>query len=382
MPTAPPRADSYGPGFQLDPFPTLARMLTSAPISRMTHPEVGDCWVAVRYGVVKQLSADRRLIKPQDPKDGNSLNSPPPVHTRLRKLAQAAFTTPRIEALRRWTEEITEKIADEMAAQGTVDLLDVLADPMPIAVISRLLGVPSEDLDEVRSCATGFLTETEAVRDEAFRSAHRYVIGLVARKRREAGDDVTSALIAARDGRDRLSEDELVRMVMALLVNGSITTTTVIGTGTHLLLNHPDQLDLLRTRPELVPSAVEEILRMEAPIGAITWEAVEDIPVGDYVIAAGKYVMTSVQGANRDPSVFEDPDRLDVTRSPNSHLTFSHGIHHCLGAQLARMELQVAFGALVRRFPHLRQAGEAVRRDSYVVRGMLRLPVDVGAPTV
>ncbi|KAA9166515.1 cytochrome P450 [Amycolatopsis acidicola] len=378
MPTAPPAANAYGPGFQLDPFPTLARLRAEAPVNRMTHPEVGECWVVIRYPEVKALSADPRLRKPQNPKDGNSLNSPPPVHTRLRKLVQAAFTTQRMEALRGWTEHITERLLDGMARQGEVDLLEAFTDPMPVAVISRLLGVPDEELAEVHRCARGFLTETEALRDEMFGVAHQYVVSLVARKRENPGDDVTSALIAARDGHDRLDEDELVRMVMALLVNGSITTTTVLGTGTNLLLTHPDQHELLRRRPALVPGAVEEILRMEAPIGAITWEAAEDIPVGDEVIAAGDYVMTSVQGANRDPGWFTDPDRFDITRSPNPHLTFSHGIHHCLGAPLARMEARVALGALLRRFPGMRLAGAPSWRDSYVVRGLTRLPVDVG----
>jgi cytochrome P450 len=378
MPTAPPMSTAYRPGFQLDPFPALAQLRAEAPINRMTHPEVGECWLVIRYDQVKALSADPRLIKPQDPKDGDSLNSPPPTHTRLRKLVQASFTTQRIEALRGWTAEVTERLLDEVAAQGTVDLLEAVSDPMPIAVISRLLGVPEEDLPEVRRRAMGFLKETEEVRNESFGAAHQYVVDLVARKRRRPGDDVTSALIAARDGTERLNEDELVRMVMSLLVNGSITTTTVLGTGTRLLLTHPEQQELLAANPALVRGAVEEILRLEAPIGAITWQAVDDIPVADSVIAAGDYVMTSVQGANRDPSWFADPDRFDITRNPNPHLTFSHGIHHCLGAPLARMEMQVALGALARRFPRLRLAGEPVWRDSYVVRGLLRLPVSTG----
>ena len=380
MPTAPPVPGPYSPGFQLDPFPTLARLRAREPLSRVTHPELGPCWLVIRYDLVKSLSADRRLIKPQNPLDGNSLNSPPPVHTRLRKLAQAGFTTQRIEALRSWAEQVTARILDDLAVHGAADLLTTLADPMPITVISRLLGVPDEEMDEVRRCATGFLTETEEVRDQAFGVAHQYVTGLVRHKRDHPGDDVTSALIAARDGADQLDEDELVRLVIALLVNGSITTTNIIGTGTYLLLTHPDQLGLVRSRPQLLRGAIEEVLRLQAPIGALTWQAAEDIAVAGSVIAAGDYVITSLQGANRDPSWFDEPDRFDVARSPNPHLSFSHGIHHCLGAPLARMETHVALGALLRRFPGLRLDGEPVWRDSHVVRGLVHLPVAVGAP--
>ncbi|WP_433516186.1 cytochrome P450 family protein [Nonomuraea sp. CA-143628] len=382
MPTAPSAPVAYSPGFQLDPFPTLARLREEAPLNRVKHPEVGDAWLAIRYDLVKTLSADRRLVKPPNPLDGNSLNSPPPVHTRLRKLAQAGFTTQRIEALRGWSEQVTGQILDDMAERGTVELLGTLADPLPIAVICRLLGVPYEEMEEVGHCARGFLTETEEVRDKAFGTAREYVLRLVAHKRRNPGDDVTSALIAVRDGQDRLDEDELVRMVMALLVNGSITTTTIIGTGTQLLLTHPDQRELLRRRPGLVRGAVEEILRLEAPISALTWLAIEEIAVEGFVIGAGEYVMTCVQGANRDPSWFDRPDEFDITRSPNPHLTFSHGIHHCLGAPLARMEAQVVLGGLVRRFPDIRPAGDPVWRDGHMVRGLTHLPVAVGAPSM
>ncbi|MFI6317046.1 cytochrome P450 [Nonomuraea sp. NPDC050556] len=378
MTTAPP--GPYSPGFQLDPFPTLARLRDEAPLNRVTHPELGACWLAIRYDLVKSLSADPRMVKPQNPLDGNSLNSSPPVHTRLRKLAQASFSPQRIEAIRAWTGQVTGQILDEMAERGTVDLLSVLADPMPITVISRLLGVPAEEMDELRSCATGFLTETEELRDQALGVAHAYVLRLVAHKRTHPGDDVTSALIAARDGQDRLDEDELVRMVIALLVNGSITTTNIIGTGTHLLLTHPDQHDRLLRGPELIRGTVEEVLRLQGPIGAITWQAAEDVEVEGLVIAAGEYLITSLQGANRDPSWFDRPDVFDITRNPNPHLSFSHGIHHCLGAPLARMEAQVALDALVRRFPGMRPAGEAVWRDSHVVRGLTHLPVSVGVP--
>ncbi|MEU7742776.1 cytochrome P450 [Nonomuraea sp. NPDC049158] len=369
----------YGPGFQLDPYPVLTRLRESQPLSRMTHPTLGECHLALRYAHVRSLVADPRLVKPLEEGDENSLNSAPPTHTRLRKLVQQGFTQHRLVEAWPRMQRVVSDLLDSFAGREVVEMVSEYANPMPMAVINMMLGVPEADRPHVIEVATSFLDgEDEERRAKAYQQAHGYVVELVAAKRRRPGDDVVSDLIAAREGEDRLSEDELVRLVMTLLVNGVITTTNVIGTGLDLLLRHPDQLAMLRGEPDRMEAAVEEMLRFEPPVSAVVWTATEPIDLGDARIGTGEHVVTSFQGANRDPRQFDDPDRFDATRDPNPHLSFSHGIHHCLGAVLARMELIAAFQGLLERYPVLEPAGEPRWRDSYVVRGLAELSLRVG----
>ncbi|MGW5055326.1 cytochrome P450 [Actinokineospora sp. NPDC004072] len=368
----------FNPVFQLDPYPSLAAIRAQGPVGRAEHPVYDEVWLIVDHALVRQVHSDPRWVKPpEDPPDDRvTFDSAPPDHTRLRKLVQKAFTTRRIERFRVEAQAITDEILDALPVGEPVDLVPALADAMPIEVIRRMSGLPDEFAAELTALMEAFLGEEDATaRQDVFARADAYVAEVLRSKRAAPAADLISDLIAARDGADQLTEDELGTVVLTLLVNGAATSTNVIGTGLHSLLAHPDQLALLLARPQLLASAVEEMLRYENPIGGVGWVADEDIELAGTVIPAGEVLATSLQAANRDPAVFTDPDRFDITRSPNPHLTFSHGIHRCLGAELVRMELQVVFGALLRRFPRLAEAEPPTWRVSHAVRGLTRLPI-------
>ncbi|GAA1953632.1 cytochrome P450 [Amycolatopsis minnesotensis] len=377
--TTPLLAEPFNPVFQLDPYPSLAKLRLAGSLHRVPHPFLGEIWLTTHHRLVREVHSDPRWVKPIDDDDDGvaSFDSPPPEHTRLRGLVQKAFTVRRIEQLRAWATEMTDGLLDRLAARGTVDLVTEYADAMPIEVIRKMAGLPPEYAAELVELMQGFLGEADLERQRLiFERAEQYVAGVIESKRAApGGDDLASDLIAVRDGSDRLTEPELVKVLMTLLVNGAATTTNVIGTGALALLENPDQYALLAARPELTSSAVEEMLRYECPVGGIAWAAAADQEFEGVRFGKGEILGTSLQAANRDPAVFPDPDRFDITRAPNPHLTFSHGIHRCLGAELARMELQVAIGALVRRFTRIGLAGRPRWRGGPAVRGLLELPV-------
>jgi cytochrome P450 len=295
--------------------------------------------------------------------------------------------------LRRRVQEIVDQLLDAMAPRGEADLISAFAFPLPITVICELLGVPSEDRDDLRAWTRTMVVipGTEEERERARQGAlalQRYLSQLVAQRKAEVRTDLVdgvqpdllSALIIARDEEGRLSERELVGTMNLLLFAGHETTANLIGNGMLALFRHPDQLRLLRERPELLPSAIEEFLRYEGPSQRGTFRvAMEDVRLSGVSIPAGSVVMVMIGSADRDSQRFADPDRLDITRASGEHLAFGHGIHYCLGAPLARMEGQVAFGALLSRFPDLALAcaPEEVRRGprSIFIRGVVALPV-------
>ncbi|HZE41809.1 MAG TPA: cytochrome P450 [Stackebrandtia sp.] len=377
-----------------DPHAFYARLRAAGAIHRVRTPMGFDAWLITRYAVARGLLADPRLSKSDDYSgDGpvgaggefadNMLGNDPPQHTRLRRLVQQAFTMKRVAGLEPGIRRVAARLLDEAASRGTCDLIADYAFPLPMRVIAELLGIPESDHDRLRGLAASFFIEDtdEGAFDnhvESIGSHHAYLTELIARKRAEPGDDLVSALIAARDGDNLLSERELVAMVMLLVLAGFATTLNLIGNGVHALLTHPDQLALLRSRPDLLPSAVEEFLRIDSPFGPITHFAREDFEVDGRRIAKGDTVMVATHAANRDPEAFADPDRLDITRSPNPHLAFSHGLHHCLGAPLARLEARVAVESLLERAPNLEIDPEAIPprwRADFIQRGLKTLPV-------
>ncbi|WP_336159397.1 cytochrome P450 family protein [Amycolatopsis sp. VC5-11] len=371
--------EPFLPDFQLDPYPALKRIRDAGGIAKVPHPLLDEIWLVTSYDLVRSVLTDPLWVKPLDDDEVASFDSAPPDHTRLRGLVGKAFTGRRVEAARAWAERVTAQRLAELAARDSVDLVSEFADLMPVEVICHLCGIPRDRAAELGAQMLTFLDfENLEQHEQTFAAAEGYVAELIAAKRADPGDDLVSDLIRARDGGDRLSEAELVRILMVLLSNGAVTTTNVIGTGVHHLLENPDQLDLLRNRPDLIGSAVEEMLRFETPLSGIAWLATADTELGGVRIAEGEHVGVSLQGANRDPKCFPDPDRFLVTRSPNPHLCFSHGIHHCLGAALARMELQAAIGTLVRDWPDLRRAGTAAWRGGFAIRGLVELPVCLG----
>ena len=317
------------------------------------------------------------------------LNSDPPDHERLRRLVSKAFTARRVEGLRPRITAITTTLLDDMSALGAraeVDLLASFAFPLPITVICELLGVPVADRDDFRTWSATAVSDT-APRELS--RAHgaaliRYFMTLLAAKRREPADDLLSALIAARDDADRLSEDELVSMAFLLLVAGHETTVNLIASGVLALLLNPAELDRLRADPSLIGGAVEEFLRYVSPVSNTTFrQAAETLEIGGARISRGDPVLVALSAANRDPARFGDPDRLELGRDSSGHLAFGHGIHYCLGAPLARLEAEIAFAGLLARFGSIRLAVPANTlrwRPSTLIHGLEALPVRL-APT-
>jgi cytochrome P450 len=316
------------------------------------------------------------------------LSVDPPDHTRLRRLASAAFGRPRIAALRPRVQAIVDRLLDGLAARGgtVVDLVSGFAFPLPFTVISELLGVPAEDRGQVGNWFTTLLAPSSAPEPPAEAVAASanivaYLTGLLARKRAAPGEDLVTDLVRAADQNGALTEQEMRSTIFQLVVAGHDTTTSLIGNGTAALLTHPQQRDALAAGPALVPHAIEEFLRWDAPVPHSTFRyTTGDLTIGGTVIPAFAQVIICLAAANRDPARYTSPQALDITREDTSHLAFGHGIHHCLGARLARLEALIAFTTLLGRFPAMRLAvpPSALRwdhGDGLVLRGLTKLPV-------
>ncbi|MFF8830912.1 cytochrome P450 [Streptomyces sp. NPDC015131] len=353
----------------------------------------GDpAWLATRYADARLVLGDRRFsraegLKHDEPRQAESqqdagiLSMDPPGHTRLRTLVAKAFTMHRVEKLRPQVRDLAHGFLDEMEAMGPpVDLVEHYALPIPVAVICRMLGVPEEDRPRFRVWSDAALSTSSLTAEEAESNREElraYMRTLIQDHRAAPRADLMTALIDARDTGDRLSELELVDLCVGILVAGHETTASQIPNFVHALLDHPDQLALLRERPELIAGAVEELLRF-VPLGsgaAFPRYATEDVEVGGTLVRAGEPVLVAVGAANRDALKFTAPGRLDVTRTGVQHLGFGHGVHHCLGAPLARLELQEALSALIARFSGLRVAGDVVWKNQMLVRGPREMPV-------
>ncbi|TQM38212.1 cytochrome P450 family protein [Pseudonocardia cypriaca] len=379
----------------------FAELATTGPVQKVMLFTGVPAWVVTGYAEARELLAHPALVKIEGggphmdamPPDLNAamnthlLGTNPPDHTRLRRLVTAAFTVRRIEALAPRVQEITDALLDALEGEGDgpVDLVDGFGFPLPITVITELLGIPPGDRADFRRWSSVTVNGTvhpPEVYVDAARSMVGYVRELIGAKRADPGDDLLSALIAVHEGGDRLSVDELTSMVFLLLVAGHETTVNLIVSGTYALLRNPDQLALLRAEPDRLPAAVEELLRYDGPV-QVTIPAVAAAPidVGGVTIPAGEIVLPALLAANRDPSRFPEPDRLDITRPSNAHMAFGHGLHHCLGAPLARLEGRIALGTLINRFPRLRladPAGEPARNPGLLMNGLVALPVVLG----
>ncbi|QTE02943.1 cytochrome P450 family protein [Streptomyces cyanogenus] len=367
----------YGdPTFLADPFPLYRQLREDGPVRRAVIAGGLDAWLVTRYedGLAAlsdpRLSsdvrdaADPRLIEllpafERESMTSNMLRSDPPDHTRLRRLVSKAFTARRVAELRPRIQEITDRLLDAVVPAGRAELVADFALPLPVTVISELLGVPVDDRHDFQRWTDAMVLRGErmpdpAVVNEAWQRMRAYVTAHLEAKRARPGDDLLSALISAHDEEQRLSQDELIAMTFLLLVAGYITTVNLIGGGIAALLAHPDQLTLLRDHPELLPDAVEEFLRYDGPVNpGIARFAREDVEIAGVRVPRGATVLIASAIADRDPGRFPDPDRLDVTRRDNGHLAFGHGIHYCLGAPLARLEGQIAIGTALRRLPDL-----------------------------
>ncbi|MFD0267314.1 cytochrome P450 [Streptomyces sp. NPDC127106] len=388
------------PAFRADPFPLYRQLREEGPVRRAVIAGGLDAWLVTRYedGLAalsdSRLSsdvrdaADQRLLQqlPETERDSmlsNMLRSDPPDHTRLRRLVSKAFTARRVAGMEPRIRSITDRLLDAVLPAGRADLVADLALPLPVTVISELLGVPVDDRHEFqhwtdRMLMRGAEPPDPAVVNEAWQHMRAYVTGLIRDKRAHPGDDLLSGLIAARDEEQQLTEDELIAMVFLLLAAGYITTVNLIGGGIAVLLAHRDQFDLLRSDPELLPGAIEELLRYDGPVSpGIARFAREDVEIAGVVVPRGATVLIASAIADRDPARFPDPDRLDITRHDNAHLAFGHGVHYCLGAPLARLEGQIAIGAVLRRLPGLALAvaPDEIRWRPGGLRGPASLPV-------
>lgn len=398
--------DLASPQFNANPYPLYARLRAQAPVYRTTLPHKQVAWLVTRYEDVLGILKDERFVKdrlnamPPDrqaktpwvpgifkPLTRNMLDVDEPDHTRLRALVRKAFTPRLIEQLRRRVQALCDDLLDAAQRKGSMELVGDYALPVPATVIADLLGVPAEDRrkfhrwsSKIVSVSPGAEAGLEGLRlIPSVWAFMRYLRKQFEQRRADPKNDLITALVQAEEAGDKLSEDELLAMGFLLLVAGHETTVNLISSGTLALLEHPEQLEMLRQNPSLIGSAVEELLRYTSPVQMATERfAREDVTIAGTTIPRGELVLAVIGSANRDEGQFESPDTLDVTRDPNKHLAFGKGIHHCLGASLARMEAQIAIDTLLRRFPSLRlaMAPEALRwHRGLFLRGLEKLPL-------
>ncbi|UGY92059.1 cytochrome P450 [Streptomyces gobiensis] len=378
--------------------PQLRQLMTEAPLTRIRMPYgQGTAWLATRYDDVRTVTSDRRFSRkavtgrdfprmtPEPIVQDEAINlMDPPEHSRLRRLVAKGFTTRHVEQLRPRTQQTVDSLLDAMEEHGPpADVAAHLAAHLPLTTICELLDVPEADRPELRRNAVALMSTGRADRDgqlTAKAALRSYFTELTARRRREPGEDLLSTLAQARDGAEVLDDEELAVMGMVLLLTGHDTTTYQISNITYTLLTHPEQLAKLRADPELLPQALQELLRFipfRKGVG-IPRIATEDVELGGVTIREGDTVHVSYLAANRDSETFDHPEELDLERDGTAHMTFGWGSHHCIGSHLALMELEVAIGTLLTRYPALRLAvppGEVKWNTSSIWRYPLALPV-------
>jgi unspecific monooxygenase len=384
-------------GFVADPYPVYERLRAQAPI---IYDEATDHWLVTRYDDVNALLRDRRfgrtylhvatheeMGRPAPPPaldpfwhliNHGILDMEPPDHTRVRRLASKAFTPRMVESMRRPVQRLTDELVDAVEGTGEFDLLSAIAEPLPVAVIAELLGVPSADRHLLRPwsadiCRMYELHPTEDDMRIASRASTEFsdYLRALSRSRRDApAGDLISELALVVDEGERLTEDELIGTCVLLLNAGHEATVNVTGNGWWALFRNPAALDRLRAEPELVPPAIEELMRWDTPLQLFERWVLEDVEVHGVRVPKGAELGLVFGSANRDPAVFDAPDELRIDRDPNPHLTFGAGIHFCLGAPLARLELQTSFATVLRRLPTLEPADEPRWKPGYIIRGL------------
>ncbi|MFI5800854.1 cytochrome P450 [Streptomyces sp. NPDC051677] len=383
------------PRFLHDPYPTYAAMRSACPVQAVPTGSSGhSSYLVTGYAEARQALGDPRLSKNTAAffagKESrrrlhpavahNMLASDPPQHTRLRKLVTKAFTTGAVAELRPFISKVTDTLLDRWPVGGQVDLVADLAVPQPVIVICELLGVPEADRPTVQRWSADLFAAGKPDRiDAASHSVADYMTNLIAAKRLQPGDGLLDRLIAARDGTDQLSEEELVSLAVLLLVAGHETTTNFLGNAALALLQHPAELERLRSSPEDVPASLDELLRFDSPVSTTTFRyTTEAVTLGGTEIPAGVPVLVALGAANRDPERFPSPDQLNLNRDAAGHLGFGHGIHRCVGAPLAKAEADIALRAVLTRFPGLRLAvppDQLQWRHTRLVRGLASLPL-------
>jgi cytochrome P450 PksS len=394
--------DISSPEFKADPFPFYARLRREAPVHPTKLPDGRTAYLVTRYDDVVMVVKDARfgkdplrVLTPEQlkkqpwlpgflqPLARNLLDLDDPDHRRLRNLVHKAFTPRIVEDMRGRVQRIADELLTAAALRGQMDIVRDYALPLPLTVIVEMLGVPRSDQSKFHRWSKAMMHATSTKRmllalPDLFLMM-RYLRNLIRDKRTRPQDDLLTALVQAEQEGGKLTEDELLAMIVVLMVAGHETTVNLIASGTLALLQNPTELERLRQDPSLIEPAVEELLRYTAPVETATDRyAREDLQISGVTIPRGSVVLAVLASANRDASQFDDPDRLDLSRTPNRHVAFGQGVHFCLGAPLARLEGHIAFPTLLRRFPALRLAAppHTLRwRPTLVVRGLESLPV-------
>jgi cytochrome P450 len=396
-------AELFTPEYFQNPFPTFEWLRDNSPVHSFEFP-VGDVpmWIVTRYDDIRSLLADQRFSSEggtwgsEEFKQAGLVSGAgsllekavtvvdPPAHTRLRRLAMSAFTPRRIAQWRETVSDLVETTLDECARRTRIDVMADYAGVVSSTVMGQILGLRIDRHAElVEALAQAFPSDPERMGEVAtgFTRICDYAAELVEDKRRTPADDLVSALVLAREDGDRLSEDELVAMVAAMILAGSDTIRAFIGNATLALIDHPDQRALLTRHPELAPTAVEELLRFEGALSAALFRVTtEELEFAGTRLPAGAPVIAALLSGNRDFRQFPDPDRLDITRTGNRHLGLGHGLHNCLGGALARLESEIAIPAFFRRFPRLtlgQPREEICYIDNWAMRRITSLPVDL-----
>jgi cytochrome P450 len=393
------------PAFVADPYPAYARLREAG---RVLYDPATDHWLVPHHADVNALLRDRRFGRtylhvashaemghPEEPAylapfwhliRNGMLDREPPDHTRLRRLVAKAFTPRMVERLRGRVQANVDRLVDRLADAGGGDLVAEVAEPLSVAVISDLLGVPEADRPLLRPwsaqiCGMYEVNPTEAAGRVASRAATEfsgYLRELSRARRDRPADDLVTALTQVVDGGDQLTEDELIGTVVLLLNAGHEATVNITGIGWWQLFRHPDQLARLRREPGLLPRAVDELLRYDTPLQMFERWVLEDVEIRGVAVPKGAELGLLFGSANRDPAVFEDPDRLDLGRAEApQHLSFGAGVHYCLGAPLGRLELELSFGTLLARLPRMEPAAEPAWKPTYILRGLEALDVTV-----
>ncbi len=389
-------------GFITDPYPVYRRLREQHPV---LYDEATDHWLITRHRDVAALLRDRRLGRtyrhvatdeemgrtPSDPALGpfwhliehGILDMEPPDHTRVRRLVSKAFTPRMVASMGAPIQRTMDALVDRVQGAGPFDLVPSLAEPLPVAVIAELLGVPEQDRGLLRPWSADICrmyelrptAEDERIAVRACSEFSAYLRALSRERRRLLTGDLISELALVADDGVRLSEDELIGTCVLLLNAGHEATVNMTGNGWWALLRHPEQLARLRAEPASMPTAVDELMRWDTPLQLFERWALEDLELDGARIPRGAELGLVFGSANRDPAVFERPERLDLGREPNPHLTFGAGIHFCLGAPLARLELEVSFGTVLRRMPDLELVETPTWKPNYIIRGLGGLQV-------
>jgi unspecific monooxygenase len=396
--------DPWDPAFVADPYPAYAELRAAG---RVHYYEPTNQWLVPHHADVSTLLRDRRLGRtyqhrfthedfgrtapPPEHEPFHTLNDhgmldlEPPDHTRIRRLVSKAFTPRTVEQLRPYVTRLAGELVDRLVESGGGDLLTDVAEPLPVAVIAEMLGIPEADRAPLRpwsadNCGMNELNPPEETARRAVRASvefSEYLRELIAERRKQPGEDLISGLIAAYEEGDRLTEQEMISTCVLLLNAGHEATVNATVNGWYALFRNPDQLAALRADHSLIPSAVEELMRYDTPLQLFERWVLDEIEIDGTTVPRGAEIAMLFGAANHDPEVFREPGRLDLTRRDNPHISFSAGIHYCIGAPLARIELAASMTALLEKAPGLRLAAEPKRKPNFVIRGLEGLTVDV-----